>query len=295
MRLKGQAGTGSFNGATLFQAWRARCYCQVVKFSCQLQWGHAFQAWRDSFFQINIFCRHPSFNGATLFQAWRAVEVARGARAGGASMGPRFFKRGEPIKANSLISRSTRFNGATLFQAWRASVWLMQRGASLALQWGHAFSSVERPIPCRGHTTAYNASMGPRFFKRGESSPGRSHRRRPKSFNGATLFQAWRALAAPPPAPAGGGFNGATLFQAWRATSRTAMAASESRFNGATLFQAWRVLRRQRALHPQRRFNGATLFQAWRGLIALWATMAIPLASMGPRFFKRGEPCARLA
>ncbi len=60
-----------------------------------------------------------------------------------------------------------RFNGATLFQAWRVEVKLQTSKKQTPLQWGHAFSSVERPPSWDIKTNA-------------------------SGFNGATLFQAWR-------------------------------------------------------------------------------------------------------
>jgi len=112
-------------------------------------------------------------------------------------MGPRFFKRGETGGAHPTRGRHCRFNGATLFQAWRAVSRDHPAQAVIKLQWGHAFSSVESsPSPAGGRRHDYasmgprffkrgelvrsvitaltvNASMGPRFFKRGECSPGR--------------------------------------------------------------------------------------------------------------------------
>ncbi len=180
------------------------------------------------------------FNGATLLQAWRGWSVDQLVRGDDASMGPRFFKRGEDnlaiyiplLRAASMGPRFFKrgesdpasvapsdisgFNGATLLQAWRVDDQRKLVAALSALQWGHASSSVERPCAPNskaatpklqwGHasssverqatrypTVASNmlqwghasssverlsfiqaanavlqASMGPRFFKRGE-------------------------------------------------------------------------------------------------------------------------------
>jgi len=67
---------------------------------------------------------------------------------GHASMGPRFFKRGEYRIDNKTYTQLGCFNGATLFQAWRGYD-ILQSGADNG-----------------------QASMGPRFFKRGEANSG---------------------------------------------------------------------------------------------------------------------------
>ena len=64
-------------------------------------------------------------------------------RASHASMGPRFCKRG---------------NGCSPHRSWAHST---------ALQWGHAFVSVETRQPERAQIAQLRASMGPRFCKRG--------------------------------------------------------------------------------------------------------------------------------
>ncbi len=159
-----------------------------------------------------------------------------------ASMGPRFFKRGECPLGFCGQCAGFRFNGATLLQAWRAGHPLglqtrhdvasmgprfFKRGEhfrpaqpgslAVALQWGHASSSVESPRPrYRGHTVA--------------------------CFNGATLLQAWRAARAPRRPPPPRSFNGATLLQAWRVSRSSPRRPGGHCFNGATLLQAWRAV-----------------------------------------------------
>jgi len=60
------------------------------------------------------------FNGATLFQAWKPrARGVPGAWLGGASMGPRFFKRGNKKNVREFGQKLNGFNGATLFQAWK--------------------------------------------------------------------------------------------------------------------------------------------------------------------------------
>ncbi len=136
--------TPSFNGATLLQAWRAR----KVKWNCKTT---------------------LSFNGATLLQAWRVSHcIYHFVYNFRASMGPRFFKRGECWKSPRWPRQCPSFNGATLLQAWRdrtpATLRLTQQsfnGATLLQAW--------RDEGRRCAFGFYPASMGPRFFKRGEA------------------------------------------------------------------------------------------------------------------------------
>ncbi len=114
-------------------------------------------------------------------------------RVDAASMGPRFFKHGNRIKSEFRAGKVTSFNGAALFQArkfcrCRSRHWFQARfnGAALfqarkfgfrfyvifcwsLLQWGRAFSSTE--IRTRGSEkyAIKFASMGPRFFKHGNT------------------------------------------------------------------------------------------------------------------------------
>ncbi len=66
---------------------------------------------------------------------------------GFASMGPRFFKRGENAAVLAMRTAKMSFNGATLLQAWRADQDRHSDRIPNVLQWGHASSSVERPPP----------------------------------------------------------------------------------------------------------------------------------------------------
>ena len=107
-------------------------------------------------------------------------------------MGPRFLQRG-----NGFFFR-------------------LSRQFSKKLQWGHAFYSVEisvqngKPLAFfvasmgprflqRGNRQIHanlkstlEASMGPRFLQRGNVCPDSVKSRKWLSFNGATLFTAWK-------------------------------------------------------------------------------------------------------
>jgi len=86
-------------------------------------------------------------------------------------MGPRFFKRGEESARES-----------------NPLDWV-------ELQWGHAFSSVERGVSVEAAKRCKKLQWGHAFssVERGRRAGGRVGILR---FNGATLFQAWRGRIA---------------------------------------------------------------------------------------------------
>ncbi len=128
-------------------------------------------------------------------------------------MGPRFFKRGEFLALTHLGSFVSGFNGATLLQAWRVAWGARGCIPRIGLQWGHASSSVERTsgvtwLPDTnglqwGHASSSVesiyprlylsllrlASMGPRFFKRGEVNGDYWHNRAEAASMGPRFFK----------------------------------------------------------------------------------------------------------
>ncbi len=82
-------------------------------------------------------------------------------------MGPRFFKRGECARLEDQVgTRPLQWGHAS------SSVERFARNPIPLvvdeLQWGHASSSVESASYRHGTALGSGASMGPRFFKRGE-------------------------------------------------------------------------------------------------------------------------------
>jgi len=66
-------------------------------------------------------------------------------------------------------------------------------------------------------------------------------------------------------------------------------------FNGATFFQTWKFWSYKTGFGAMDSFNGATFFQTWKFVKLKAAENGEKLASMEPRFFKRGNPCRRFA
>ncbi len=182
-----------------------------------------------------------------------------------ASMGPRFFKRGEHRPHGGLRPPDYGFNGATLLQAWRG---FRGQGASVAVG---RFNGATLLQAWRAHgqspiRAALVASMGPRFFKRGETATVTYSRLWGLRFNGATLLQAWRDGARAADETRGDRasmgprfFKRGELILLSTLTDKTtrlqwghASSSVESRPNWGSSCEQWR------------RFNGATLLQAWR-------------------------------
>ena len=111
-------------------------------------------------------------------------------------MGPHFFKCGKPPSRDSTISSQHRASmGPHFFKCGKS-------GAQPACIFDRK-----------------GASMGPHFFKCGKTGAPPRHRTTRRRFNGAALFQVWKAclrwLALAQPR----GFNGAALFQVWKVYS----------------------------------------------------------------------------
>ncbi len=88
----------------------------------------------------------------------------------GASMGPRFFKRGEVANSGYEERHYLGFNGATLLQAWRAERQFPHINGSQNASMGPRFFKRGEKTITSVDARALIASMGPRFFKRGEWS-----------------------------------------------------------------------------------------------------------------------------
>ncbi len=109
-----------------------------------------------------------------------------------ASMGPRFFKRGEGVVAWYLVLRVAASMGPRFFKRGEARERRTRRAAT-GLQWGHASSSVESPLGTAVANSGIRLQWG-----HASSSVERKLTKyviswRTLGFNGATLLQAWRA------------------------------------------------------------------------------------------------------
>ena len=194
LRTSAQASWWSgFNGATPFQAWKPSGYSTVPCSRASLQWGHAFSGVETC--------------GA---EARRVVSDI-------ASMGPRLFRRGNTSKGSASSFPRSTLQWGHAFSGVETLPPDTGRAPIEPLQWGHAFSGVETQGHQPFHGRSDPASMGPRLFRRGNEVPGwiiqpfccalqwghafsgvetlfyaRLSWKKPKGFNGATPFQAWK-------------------------------------------------------------------------------------------------------
>ena len=229
-----------FNGATSFQTWKYPAQVFPERIPPMLQWGHVFSdvemvmgtaakpklclwlQWGHVFSDVEIAMRTSVNNGA-----------------GGASMGPRLFRRGNVPARDSALPRAVCFNGATSFQTWKYPAQVFPERIPPMLQWGHVFSDVEMG-PCRerrapdeplqwGHVfsdveiqpaisdgeSQCVASMGPRLFRRGNSICSIDVLS-VIMLQWGHVFSDVEISETSARIETGSGFNGATSFQTWK-------------------------------------------------------------------------------
>jgi len=123
--------------------------------------GNASQAFSDTSFDVTLQW------GRAFSSAEIPYKIKRKKMNKIASMGPRFFKRGNLFCSGNFLFTIYCFNGAALFQARKYVVDFRCVEHICGLQWGRAFSSAEIHTCSDKLTFLWFASMGPRFFKRG--------------------------------------------------------------------------------------------------------------------------------
>jgi len=156
------------------------------------------------------------FNGATIFQPWKCQVAAEDGLLIYASMGPRFFNRGNDQSGSCSLPHH-KLQWGHDFSTVEIQKLCFPSEPGDMLQWGHDFSTVEMTLPKDYCEANGIASMGPRFFNRGNWSTTMAHRLPPMSgFNGATIFQPWKSLCQHILHWRSNSFNGATIFQPWK-------------------------------------------------------------------------------
>ena len=157
------------------------------------------------------------------------------------------------------------------------------------------------------------ASMGPRFFNRGNLLPVQYARHSYKGFNGAAVFQPRKCGLEFRQTRSRECFNGAAVFQPRKYCHLCSREPLVCRFNGAAVFQPRKCGNCDWRLWRPKSFNGAAVFQPRKCSSATalahpagalqWGrgfstaeigqqvdpVAAVRRASMGPRFFNRGN------
>ncbi len=145
----------------------------------------------------------------------------------------------------------------------------VERGVSFnlrgRLQWNHVFSNVEICTSGRTLINPLIASMEPRFFKRGNKGFGNS--------GIASTSLQWNHV-----------FSNVEI-----SCGRQRRGRRRTSFNGTTFFQTWKFLFPFLLRFGEIGFNGTTFFQTWKFFIIYAIHNFLTVASMEPRFFKRGN------
>ena len=160
-----------FNGATAFLPWKfAAAVGTKRRGTIGFNGATAFLPWKSTLSRT-LAPTLARFNGATAFLPWKSESRSVGlAAAHPASMGPRHFCRGNGAAPARSGSHDGRFNGATAFLPWKCSTFQPRRAPVWPLQWGHGISAVEIDRHAERREHAWQASMGPRHFCRGNRS-----------------------------------------------------------------------------------------------------------------------------
>ena len=158
-----------FNGAALFQV--RKHFQNIASDASDASFNGAalFQVRKHPVQALDHLCGILASMGPHFFKCgnnWVNADFFYGLQA---SMGPHFFKCGNKRLAVGLAKTRSRFNGAALFQVRKPSPVDDMITAEEKLQWGRTFSSAETRMRRTAEVAEKLASMGPHFFKCGNS------------------------------------------------------------------------------------------------------------------------------
>ncbi len=139
------------------------------------------------------------------------------------------------------------------------------RGYFRGLQWGHRFSSVERPVPRNPSLWIVSFNGATDFHRWKEHQPTPRPSRRRAASMGPPIFIGGKRRFPPSRVVPIVCFNGATDFHRWKEGRREHGPGKETRFNGATDFHRWKDPMADGVRYERHRFNGATDFHRWKG------------------------------
>ncbi len=134
----------------------------------ELQWNHVFSNVEIGQAGIGAELARKCFNGTTFFQTWKFPVLSNIERAPLLLQWNHVFSN---VEISSTLSSSAK---------------------SRSLQWNHVFSNVEMIRERTIRSFQLNASMEPRFFKRGNSVFDVFDYFLSACFNGTTFFQTWK-------------------------------------------------------------------------------------------------------
>ena len=208
--------------------------------ACALQWGRGFSTAEMRLIRIRYTILPPASMGPRFFNRGNVTDIDELRKPCSASMGPRFFNRGN----RELSDRC---------------------GINLAASMGPRFFNRGNALGIATHVFGAQASMGPRFFNRGNLPWPIASRRHHGASMGPRFFNRGN----------------------WRTTRRRALRVAS--FNGAAVFQP------RKFASPERTMRPLLVLQWGRGFSTAEIgensveTSVAEAASMGPRFFNRGN------
>ena len=199
------------------------------------------------------------------------------------------------------------FNGASLFQVRKGLEIITFQTSKQKLQWGRTFSSAERPLILAARERGKWASMGPHFFKCGKERTawlqwGRTFSSAERSTRICVGWPFKKASMGPhffKCGKLGVSFRwqppldelqwGRTFSSAESSAEVFACLTAASSFNGAALFQVRKVFRRFRGGGVRKKLQWGRTFSSAESRQGRQHGVRVPLASMGPHFFKCGK------
>ena len=203
--------------------------------------------------------------------------------------GTTFFQTWKSLRHERLVGKRSRFNGTTFFQTWKCSgrLWhFVFREASMEPRFFKRGNQPAGVAPSPGA----GASMEPRFFKRGNASLSLAPSIKP-------LLLQWNHV-----------FSNVEIAAQFPISRRVRRASMEPRFfkrgnnkeggedvvtNHASMeprfFKRGNLFDDDNVVLQPQSFNGTTFFQTWKCPQKRTNSHRDISASMEPRFFKRGN------
>ena len=201
-----------FNGAALFQV-RKLTNRSIQRLTAPLlQWGRTFSS-----AEIAVSMERCQWSGVLqwgrTFSSAEIKVMRRIKNEDGLLQWGRTFSSAEIGKGKAKERQRKSLQWGRTFSSAEIRVRLSVLWRRKWLQWGRTFSSAEIPRQTLRYKPATKASMGPHFFKCGNSISFCSFHQRLWSFNGAALFQVRKYEKWLRGRFSRESFNGAALFQ----------------------------------------------------------------------------------
>ena len=175
------------------------------------------------------------------------------------------------------------FNGGR----WRQR--LISAAIRATLQWGLRLSTEEGRASNRPLSESHVLQWGLRLSTEEGRCPRVLEARRPRGFNGASVFQRRKGRLTPCSFTPGVSFNGASVFQRRKARFSTWISTATNCFNGASVFQRRKVDGWPAGVFRLARLQWGLRLSTEEGCHVGASLLGIDRASMGPPSFNGGR------